>query len=405
MKKIIVFMFFLFLTLPVFCKWEYKQKSVMDDFGDEIRKEDYYICGNWNEKYTDKFILFFLGDKSFSNGLLSFGDSGYKSPGSYTAKISIKEENNKVVSFSVKGETSSNWNYWNVLLSLDFDTVCQIIEVFDRNETVKVVVYFGKELEPYNYGSVSLDDFKSNVSCIKTGHKAQLITDGEASYNYICSTCGKETIEGAIGLAGGHVIYDKGFYSDGWRYLEAAPSDLHVVDGIPTIDSSTKGYSDASSNFIFGYYKPDTSGKYESRTGRFVNGTKYYNAENCTGRAIGDGKNNTELLVSAMKNEALYEQYISYANYEWRTTSYYAANLCDILISESDGVQFDDWFLPSRDELWLMGGVLASESSYFISYWSSSESDYPNTAYCIISGFHDTEERHKKCSVRPIRAF
>lgn len=44
------------------------------------------------------------------------------------------------------------------------------------------------------------------------------------------STVENEIVEtfqiGEIGPAGGYVFYDKGEYSDGWRYIEAAPSDL-----------------------------------------------------------------------------------------------------------------------------------------------------------------------------------
>ena len=41
---------------------------------------------------------------------------------------------------------------------------------------------------------------------------------------------------GDEGPAGGVIFYDKGEYSDGWRYLEAAPADLVLLDGVPTID-------------------------------------------------------------------------------------------------------------------------------------------------------------------------
>ena len=65
---------------------------------------------------------------------------------------------------------------------------------------------------------------------------------------------------GDIGPAGGYIFYDKGYYSDGWRYLEAAPADLRVIDGVPTVDVNTPGYdSDLRHNgyFSLGYYVKD----------------------------------------------------------------------------------------------------------------------------------------------------
>lgn len=36
---------------------------------------------------------------------------------------------------------------------------------------------------------------------------------------------------GEIGPAGGYIFYDKGSFSDGWQYLEAAPSDIMLGSG------------------------------------------------------------------------------------------------------------------------------------------------------------------------------
>jgi hypothetical protein len=52
---------------------------------------------------------------------------------------------------------------------------------------------------------------------------------------------------GEIGPAGGYIFYDKGSFSDGWQYLEAAPSDIMLGSG------EVLGSSDYA--HVFGYYR------------------------------------------------------------------------------------------------------------------------------------------------------
>lgn len=194
---------------------------------------------------------------------------------------------------------------------------------------------------------------------------------------------------GDIGPAGGYVFYDKGFYSDGWRYLEAAPADLRVVDGVPTVDSTTERYADGTEYFIFGYYRKTSGGRnvlLDTKTG------------------IGEGANNTEILVGKMK-EAAYT-YSSGTD----TTADYAARLCDVLEYEVDGKDVTGWFLPSNDELNLMYENLYEQGlGSFASdgyYWSSSESRADGALKQPFgSGGHLFNDRHYKVRVRPVRAF
>jgi len=243
-----------------------------------------------------------------------------------------------------------------------------------------------------------------------------------------CSVCGYEESEeipaiqiaefivGDIGPAGGYIFYDcdadnntgnaDGLISTevGWRYLEAAPADLKVVDGVPTVDKTVNGYSDASDYYSFGYYRKSDSG-----SDLFVNGTTTYKAADCTGTGIGTGKTNTRLLVDAMGNEAYRYSYTSSDNS--LKTADYAARLCDILTYTANGVSYDDWFLPSRDELNLMYENLEREglggfaNNY---YWSSSEyySD-TNDAWRQGSGngYQYYDYRNDGNGVRPVRAF
>jgi len=121
------------------------------------------------------------------------------------------------------------------------------------------------------------------------------------------------------GPAGGYIFYDKGSYSDGWRYLEAAPVSTEWT------------------------YKEWGS------FGTLIGGTE---------TDIGTGQSNTTVIVTWLNNHSETGK---------------AAQLCDALTVEG----YSDWFLPSLDELNLMyenliifgvGGFPASGD-----YWSSSE--------------------------------
>ena len=123
------------------------------------------------------------------------------------------------------------------------------------------------------------------------------------------------------GPAGGFIIYDKGSYSAGWRYLEAAPSDQ--VRGM---------WADMADAMI--------------QTGAVATD-------------IGTGAANTAMIVAALGPGA---------------APYAAKNCADLVIGG-----LDDWFLPSKDELHLMfTSPLATVDPGFHEtwyYWSSSEWD------------------------------
>ena len=224
--------------------------------------------------------------------------------------------------------------------------------------------------------------------------------NGNGKIVYKC-TVGKETKTeyktyaiGATGPAGGLIFYDcdadnesgnaDGLTSAecGWRYLEVAPADI-------------------TGTIRFGYYRT-TGGNL------FVNGTGTYSETDCTGTAIGTGKTNTEKLVAAMGSEA-------YESSSGDTKiSVYAAKACADYVNGD----FDDWFLPSKDELNLVyvnlkaAGIASFAKGY---YWSSSESD-SNADYSWEQFFDDsnpylqagtkaTTTRYNSYCVRPIRAF
>lgn len=210
------------------------------------------------------------------------------------------------------------------------------------------------------------DDF-NKTKAIVTGYKAEPYENiGYLGDTYYPTTeSSAEYAIGETGPAGGLVFYDKGYYSYGWRYLEAAPSDL--------------------GSYVFGFYRATDTSDYLG-TG--------------TGLGIGSGRTNTEMLVESMGGEA----YSNYNKDGVRTTDYAAKKCLDY---EAGG--HDDWFLPSKDELNLMRQnlYLNNLGGFSDDYcWSSSESvaDY---AWC--QGFNDGGQydgsRGYGGRVRPVRAF
>jgi len=163
---------------------------------------------------------------------------------------------------------------------------------------------------------------------------------------------------GDTGPAGGIIFYDKGNADGGWRYLEAAP---------------------ASSEFSAEW------------------GLAYFSLK--TDPEIGTGRRNTALIVAALN--------------KIRETAGRAARLVDDMNING----FDDWFLPSWNELDLMylnlhkqglGGFKNAD------YWSSSSISYGDDAIGAYNMFFDGDDtgdggsgyaRYQICLVRAVRSF
>ena len=125
-------------------------------------------------------------------------------------------------------------------------------------------------------------------------------------------------------------------------------------------------------------------------------GIQWHNGSNiaigASGTAIGTGKSNTTKIVQVQGNGS------------------YAAKLCDNLVIDG----YDDWFLPSKDELnilyqnrYLIGGF-TTNSDYDNYYWSSSEYSNP----CVWrQDFKSGEQKgfeslkSSKYRVRAVREF
>jgi hypothetical protein len=152
------------------------------------------------------------------------------------------------------------------------------------------------------------------------------------------------------GPAGGLIFYDKGYYSNGWWYLEAA--------------------------------SPTTLEKDWGKIGTEVTGT---------GTAIGTGANNTALIVAKLN--------------EVPAASDKAAQFCDALIEGG----YDDWFLPSKDELNEMYNNLHLHGVgdfANLRYSSSSEADANNHSTQIFTdGSQNDNGKNIILRFRAARAF
>ncbi|GHU46722.1 hypothetical protein FACS1894200_00860 [Spirochaetia bacterium] len=157
---------------------------------------------------------------------------------------------------------------------------------------------------------------------------------------------------GDVGPAHGIIFFDKGNFSNGWRYLEAAPVE-------------------AEFEATWGAYGKTVSG---------------------TGTTVGSGKRNTQVIVEQL--DKLGE-------------SGNAAQMCASLSFDN----YNDWFLPSRDELDLLYNNLKAKGLGDFEdsvYFSSSQYSSGKTAWVKV--FKDGSQGNQydgdhSFRVRPIRAF
>lgn len=150
-----------------------------------------------------------------------------------------------------------------------------------------------------------------------------------------------------VGPAGGWIFYDKGSYSDGWRYLEAWTTDEVSSPKWKTSTTATAG----------------------------------------TGTAIGTGYDNTYTAMAGDEHPAA--KAARNATYGGMT----------------------DWFLPSKDELYQVYRELKAYSvSTFKTdyYWSSSEDSAATTKahyQYFVSGYQSTNSKTLSCYIRLVRRF
>lgn len=171
------------------------------------------------------------------------------------------------------------------------------------------------------------------------------------------------------GPAGGTIFYiNPNAGKDGWKYLEAAPEST------------------------------------EFKSIQWQNPEKLIGNE-VMGTAIGSGKSNTAAIVNWLSNND-------------PSQKNRAAQLCEALKIEHNGVTYDDWFLPSKDELNMIfinlkSGKDKKNKEYTpaggfadTGYWSSSETGkYGAWIQYFFFGNHGNYNKNTRINVRAIRAF
>jgi len=193
-------------------------------------------------------------------------------------------------------------------------------------------------------------------------------------FNFGCQD-NKETTQeyqiGEIGPGGGYVFYDKGTYSDGWRYIEASSSDF----------SSSVAIEWGCFN------KPVTAAR---------------------SLEIGSGLTNSEAILTF--HDALDDFYNNPSNCSSNSNGTVAAKICLDLVENG----FSNWHLPSEKEGLLMyqnlhlqgmGNFIADGTTL---YWTSTEHD-DNTATAIDFSNGNHGWLCKQCAynvkVRAVRYF
>lgn len=175
---------------------------------------------------------------------------------------------------------------------------------------------------------------------------------------------------GEIGPSGGFVFFDKGEYTDGWRYIEAAPNDLEGMEwgcfDSPILDSRQTGVGFGLQNTLAIVTFHDSFDDY------------YNNPEQC----------------SDMSNGTV------------------AAKACTELVV----LGFDNWHLPSEGEMLLMyenlhlNGLGNFDTVSNKLYWTSTEHD-DNTATATDFSNGDQGWLCKQCDlgqstkIRAVRYF
>jgi hypothetical protein len=187
---------------------------------------------------------------------------------------------------------------------------------------------------------------------------------------------------GDTGPAGGKVIYARSTAivlpglneTQTYKYIEAAPTDIEIY-GYPTVPWGCS-------------YSLSSSGSCEDMQ------TDVYDGNWHTGMGYGYFSTKAALNIPGLETNTAVKL----------TDSYYVTN--------SNSVQYSDWYLPSKDELqamWSLRQQLGLTSIPYSYYWSSTEWEYVPQSYVYVLDMADGQMiytwKQNNYYVRPVRYF
>lgn len=263
------------------------------------------------------------------------------------------------------GDNSSNWgawsNTWNLIIQSTTPVTYTITASASPDGSISpsgsVTVNQGsnKSFTITPDSGYSIDDVLvdgSSVGAVSSYTFTNITQNHTISATFNVAGSGTYPI-GGTGPAGGHIFYDKGSYSNGWRYLEAAPASTELT------------------------------GKKWGSEGTLIGGT---------GAGIGTGQSNTTTIVTWLNSHSETNR---------------VAQLCDALVYGG----YSDWFLPSKDELNLiytnLHNIVTPVGSFYGGLYYSSSEYNANQAWgqSFTLGYQDPFGKWAEYQARAIRAF
>ncbi len=237
-------------------------------------------------------------------------------------------------------------------------------------------------------------------------------TDGTNGTNGEIGATGAQGPQGVQGIQGTQGTIPNGTqngemnYWNGTNWVSVTPGttgqNLTFCDGVPTWGPCPLQIGDAHAGGIIFYL--DASGQHglvaalndQDYNGDFTRrwgcpGTSIVG----TSTAVGSGQANTTAIINGCSEDGT------------------AAKICDDYSVTIDGILYDDWFLPSKEELSLMyynlwlGGNIGLGGFEYLVYWSSTENNITDAwnIYFLNGQQYGTSKGQLSRRTRAVRAF